>query len=129
MPKKTEKQYSEFLADRVEQRLTSKGLTEIKKMMGGLVFMVNQKMCVGVDKDRTTGEDRLMVRVGTAPYEKLLFKNGSREMDFTGKVLRGFLFISPDGFETENDLDFWIEKALEFNKIDQQTDKKKKPSH
>lgn len=125
MPKKTDKQYSEFLAERVEQRLAAKGLTEIKKMMGGLVFMVNHKMCVGVDKDRTTGEDRLMVRVGKVPYNKLLFKKGSRVMDFTGKVLRGFLFISPKGFDKENDLDFWINKALEFNKIAMLTDKKK----
>ncbi len=125
MPKKTEKQYSEFLADRVKQRLTSKGLTEIKKMMGGLVFIVNHKMCVGVDKDRATGEDRLMVRIGKAPYDKLLFKKGSRKMDFTGKVLRGFLFISPEGFDKESDLDFWIDKALEFNKIALLTDKEK----
>ena len=116
MQKKTKKQYSEFLAERVKQRLASKGLTEIKKMMGGLVFMVNHKMCVGVDKDRKTGEDRLMVRIGNAPYDKLLFKKGSREMDFTGKVMRGFLFISPDGFDSDSDLDFWINKALEFNK-------------
>jgi TfoX/Sxy family transcriptional regulator of competence genes len=108
--------YSEFLADRVKQRLSSKGLTEVKNMMGGLVFMVNGKMCVGVDKDRKTGVDRLMVRVGKAPYEKLLFKKGSREMDFTGKVMRGFLFISPDGFDSDTDLDFWIKKAVEFNK-------------
>ncbi len=114
---KKEKQYCKFLAERVEQRLISKGLTEVKYMMGGLVFMVNHKMCVGVDKDRITGEDRLMVRVGKGPYDKLLFKNGSREMDFTGKVLRGFLFISSDGFDKEGDLDFWIKKALEFNKM------------
>ena len=109
--------YSEYLADRVKQRLASKGLTEIKKMMGGLVFMVNGKMCVGVDKDRETGEDRLMVRVGKVPYEKLLLKKESREMDFTGKVMKGFLFISPDGFDSDKDLDFWIDKALEFNKV------------
>ncbi len=118
MPKKIkkEKQYNEFLADRVKQRLSGEGLTEIKKMMGGLVFMVNNKMCVGVDKNRKTGEDRLMVRVGNGPYEKLLLQKGSGVMDFTGKILRGFLFISPDGFDNEKDLDFWINKALEFNK-------------
>ncbi len=117
MPKDPKIQYDLYLAERVEKRLTSNGLTEVKKMMGGLVFMVNDKMCVGVDKDRITGEDRLMVRVGTLPYEKLLFKKGSREMDFTGKVMKGFLFISPEGFDSDEDLEFWIEKALEFNKI------------
>lgn len=126
MQKKTTIQYDTNLAERIEQRLSNQGLTEIKNMMGGLVFMVNDKMCVGLDKDRDTGEDRLMVRVGPAPYEQLLFKKGSREMDFTGKVMRGFLFISPDGFDAEEDLDFWIDKALEFNKYAKPSKKAKK---
>lgn len=108
--------YSEFLADRVRQRLASHGGTMEKKMMGGLIFMVNGKMCVGVDIDKKTDQDRLMVRVGKTPAEKLLFKKGSREMDFTGKVMRGFLFIDPEGFDAEEDLDFWVNKALEFNR-------------
>lgn len=107
--------YSEFLADRVRQRLANRSFHE-KKMMGGLIFMVNEKMCIGVDTDRKTGHDRLMVRVGKAEHDDLIFKKGSREMDFTGKVMRGFLFIEPEGFDTEDDLDFWIEKALYFNK-------------
>ena len=78
--------------------------------------MVNDKMCLGLDIDKSSGKDRLMVRVGKAKYDQLIFKKGSREMDFTGKVMRGFLFIDPDGFDTEDDLDFWIEKALHFNK-------------
>ena len=108
--------YSEYQADRVRQRLSSVNLTEEKKMMGGLIFMVNDKMCVGLDIDKNTGNDRLMVRVGKAKHDQLIFKKGSREMDFTGKVMRGFLFIDPDGFDNEDDLDFWIGKALQFNK-------------
>jgi len=110
--------YSEYLADRVKQRLKYANLTEEKKMMGGLIFMVNQKMCIGIDIDKSTGKDRLMVRVGKASHDQLIFKNGSREMDFTGKVMRGFLFIDPEGFDDESDLDFWIEKALEFNRLE-----------
>lgn len=78
--------------------------------------MVNDKMCVGLDIDKNTGNDRLMVRVGKAKHDQLIFKKGSREMDFTGSVMRGFLFIDPDGFNNEDDLDFWVEKALQFNK-------------
>lgn len=78
--------------------------------------MVNDKMCVGLDIDKNTGKDRLMVRVGKAKHDQLIFKKGSREMDFTGNVMRGFLFIDPDGFDNEEDLDFWIGKALQFNK-------------
>lgn len=77
--------------------------------------MVNDKMCVGLDIDKNTGKDRLMVRVGKAKHDQLIFKKGSREMDFTGNVMRGFLFIDPEGFDNEDDLDFWVEKALEFN--------------
>ncbi|MCF8277768.1 MAG: TfoX/Sxy family protein [Flavobacteriales bacterium] len=109
--------YSEHLVERVRLRLQKANITDEKKMMGGFIFMVNGKMCIGVDRDKTTGEDRLMVRVGKARHDKLLFKNGSREMDFTGKTMRGFLFISPEGFDAESDLDFWTEKALEFNQM------------
>lgn len=110
--------YSEHQADRIRQRLAKANVTDEKKMMGGLIFMVNHKMCVGLDIDKKTNFDRLMVRVGKARHDQLIFKNGSKEMDFTGKAMRGFLFIYPEGFDNETDLDFWIDKALEFNKIE-----------
>ena len=108
--------YSEHQADRIRQRLSRVNLTEEKKMMGGLIFMVNNKMCVGLDIDKKTALDRLMVRVGKGSHDQLIFDKGSREMDFTGKVIRGFLYIDPAGFDAEVDLDFWIEKALYFNR-------------
>jgi hypothetical protein len=110
--------YSEHQADRIRQRLSNSNLTDEKKMMGGLIFMVNQKMCVGLDIDKKTGYDRLMVRVGKAAHDQLIFKHGSREMNFTGKVMRGFLFIDPEGFDADADLDFWVAKALEFNQLE-----------
>ena len=79
--------------------------------------MVNGKMCVGVDIDKSSGDDRLMVRVGKLPYQALLAKEGSRSMDFTGKTMRGFLFVDPEGFDKDIDLDFWIQKARDFNKL------------
>ncbi|MGI9531409.1 TfoX/Sxy family protein [Lutimonas sp.] len=109
--------FSEYLADRVRQRLFKRGQVVEKKMMGGLIFMVNDKMCIGVDIDKKSNTDRLMVRVGKLPYENLLKKDGSRPMDFTGSVMRGFLFIDPEGFDKEEDLDFWVAKALEFNTL------------
>lgn len=109
--------YSEYLADRVRQRMSSLDNIIEKKMMGGLIFMVNDKMCVGIGEEKKTKEDQLMVRVGKLAYEDLLGQKGSSLMDFTGRPMRGFLFISPDGFDAEDDLDFWVEKALEFNKL------------
>jgi len=108
--------YSEFLADRVRQRLNSQNHVIENKMMSGLIFMINSKMCIGIDTDRKTGQDRLMVRIGKADYEKFLKRKGCREMDFTGKPMKGFIFIYPDGSDYEKDLDFWVNKALEFYK-------------
>lgn len=107
--------YSEFLADRIRHRLRSAGIIQEKRMMGGLIFMVNDHMCIGIDIDKTSNADRLMVRVGKLPYRDLLAKEGSRIMDFTGKEMRGFLFIDPDGFEREEDMDFWVNQAIDFN--------------
>ncbi|MEL6537203.1 MAG: hypothetical protein AAFQ98_17410 [Bacteroidota bacterium] len=56
--------YSEYLADRVRQRLRKAQVTEEKKMMGGLIFMVNEKMCIGVDIDKATQQDRLYGGMG-----------------------------------------------------------------
>jgi hypothetical protein len=107
--------YSDYLAERLRLRLNQHLSLEEKKMMGGLIFMVSGKMCLGIHIDKQTNEDRLMVRVGKAAASDLIFSKGSKEMDFTGRVMRGFLFIEPEGFDGEEDLDFWVSKALEFN--------------
>lgn len=109
--------YSEQLADRVRTRLSHAGQVVEKKMMGGLIFMVNDKMCVGVDTDRSNGEDRLMLRVGKEAYSDLLTLPGCHEMDFTGKPMKGFIFVYADGFDLDKDMDFWVTKALHFNKL------------
>lgn len=108
--------YSDYQAERIRRRLHGHSLVE-KPMMGGLIFMVNDAMCVGIDVDKRSQEDRLMVRVGKLNYLELLNQKGSKPMDFTGQVMRGFLFVSAAGFDLDEDLDFWISKALEFNDI------------
>lgn len=108
--------FSEFQAERIRIRLFGIPYSE-KIMMGGLIFMVRGSMCVGLDYDKKRNEDRLMVRVGKLDYESLLNKKGSRKMDFTGHVMRGFLFINASGFDLDEDLDYWIQKALDFNTI------------
>ena len=108
--------YSEHQADRIRERLKEIPYFE-KKMMGGLIFMVRDAMCLGLDFDKKANEDRLMVRVGKLNYEKLLNQNGSTKMDFTRREMRGFLFIKATFFDLEERLDFWIKNALEFNLI------------
>lgn len=115
--------YSEYLVDRVRQRLSSTAQVQEKKMMGGLIFMVHEKMCIGVDTDRKTGVDRIMVRVGKEAHDDLLELEGCRIMDFTGKSMKGFLFIYPEGIDNDDDLDFWVEKAVWYNQFAQKSKK------
>jgi len=80
-------------------------------MMGGLTFMVDEKMCVGIVK-----ED-LMVRINPDFQKSALKIHGCREMDFTKRPMKGFVFINPEGTDMDTDLDFWIDKAIEYNPI------------
>lgn len=111
--------YDEKLANRVRTALVHLKAVEEKKMMGGLTFMVNDKMCVGISKDD------LMVRLDPAVYEAALKKKGCREMDFTGRPMKCFVFVNPKWTENKKDLDYWIELALDFNKKAKVSKKKK----
>ena len=108
--------YDEKLASKVRKILNDKKVEE-KKMMGGLTFMVNGKMCVGILKND------LMVRINPEVYETALKKTGCREMNFTGKPMKGFVFVGPKG--TEKDLKYWIGLAIDFNKIAEVSKRKK----
>lgn len=112
--------YDEKLADRVRTILSTQPKVEEKKMMGGLTFMVNGKMCVGILNDD------LMCRIDPEVYETALSKKGCREMDFTGKPMKGFVFVSPEGTHSKKELKFWVELALEFNKKVKASKKNKK---
>ncbi len=113
--------YSEFLADRVRQRLKeTRTPYEEKKMMGGLCFMVDDKMCVGIVK-----ED-LMARVGPELQEANRDRLGYRPMDFTGRPMKGYVFISPEGVDKQEDLEHWVDLCLQFNPEAKSSKKKKK---
>ena len=88
-------------------------------MMGGLTFMVNNKMCVGIYKDK------LMARISPKVYESSLEKPGCRKMEFTGRPLKGFVLVEPEGIKTKRELQYWINLALEFNKHAKASKKKK----
>lgn len=102
--------YNEKLAKRVRLALAHLRSVEEKKMMGGLTFMVNKKMCVGI-----LGDD-LMARINPEVYEMALGKKGCREMNFTGRPMKGFIFVSEEGTKNKKDFDYWISLALDFNK-------------
>lgn len=104
--------YDEHLAQRVRKSFAANRVSvEEKRMMGGLCFMVNGKMCVGIEKDR------LMARIGPEEYEAALRRQGCTPMDFTGRPMRGFVFVNPEGVKSRQALELWIALALEFNPL------------
>ena len=112
--------YNEKLADRTREiiSLTHKNVGE-KKMFGGLCFMVDDKMCVGVE------QDRMMVRLDPAKFDEVIEKEGCKPMDFTGKVMKGFVFVDINVLNTKKKLEYWINLALDFNKKAKPSKKKK----
>lgn len=101
---------TDHLADRIRRILHErKTATVEKKMMGGICFMVNDKMCMGVVKDR------LMARVGPDNYAQALKRKGCREMDFTGRPMNGYVFVDGEGTDFDTDLKFWVDLCLAFN--------------
>src|SRR3954469_3268804 len=112
--------YNEPLANRTREIIseTHKNV-EGKKMFGGLCFMVNDKMCVGVEKER------LMVRLDPDKYDEVLEKEGCTPMDFTGKIMKGYVFVDIDALTTNEQLRYWIKLALAYNDIAKPAKKKK----
>lgn len=112
--------YDEFLADRIRNILKEKRVSfEEKKMMGGLTFMIDYKMCVGIVKND------LMARIDPNIYEDALKIQGCKEMNFTGKAMKGFVFIEPESIDMDKDLNYWIQLCLDFNPKAKSSKKKK----
>lgn len=113
--------YDDLLAARVRKALSSRKKVEEKKMMGGLTFMVNGKMCVGVH------EDELMCRIDPGVQAEALEHAGARVMDFTGKPMRGFVFVRKKALEDRKEFDYWIGLALDFNRQAKASKKRRNP--
>lgn len=112
--------YNEKIADKIRLALNgTKNLVE-KKMFGGIAFMVNDKMCLGVDKDD------IMLRCEPEMTNELLSKKGARPFDLPGKPMKGWLLISTAGTSNKKDFDFWVKTAVEANKKATASAKKKK---
>ena len=100
--------YDEGLGQRIRERLEDRpGISE-KKMFGGLCFLASGNMCCGIVVDE------LMVRVGPSAYADCLARPHAREMDFTGKAMKGMVYVATAGFECDAGLDSWLERGLAF---------------
>lgn len=111
--------FNEKLNDRIREALESVPTVEEKHMFGGVCYMVDGKMCIGVIKDE------MMCRIGPDVYEEALEKNGCHEMKFTGKPMAGYVLVSDDGMRSKKEFDYWIKLCLEFNKKAKSAKKRK----
>src|SRR5688500_16248941 len=108
--KLTDMAYNEALADRIKDILESKRIryTE-KKMFGGLCFLVDDKMLLGVEKNR------LMTRIDPEDEITALKKKGAKPMDFTGRIMKGFLFVDDTAVDKDGELEYWVDLCMKYN--------------
>jgi len=100
--------YDEGLAQRLEEYFQDRDNVQSKKMFGGLCFMMSEHMCCGIVGDT------LMARVGPKNYESCLKKSHAREMDFTGKALKGMVYVSSEGISEDSALYEWVKLCEDF---------------
>jgi len=102
--------YDEKLANRIRARFGDLNNVEEKEMMGGLTFMYNGKMCVGIIKDE------LMCRIDPSLHDASVERLGYRTMDFTKRPMKGYVMINEIGLKSENDFEHWVGLSLDYNK-------------
>ena len=113
--------YDEYQEERINRILREKNVDfYTKKMMGGLFYMVDEKMCFGIVKDQ------MMARIGTDAYEEALSKEHVNEMNFTGRAMKGYVFVDGPAMDMDEDLEYWIQKCVDFNPLAKSSKKKKK---
>jgi TfoX/Sxy family transcriptional regulator of competence genes len=100
--------YDEKLAQRVRDLLADHPSYAERKMFGGLCFLYGGHMCAGVVADE------LMLRVGEARFEAVLAREHARPMDFTGRPMKGMVYVGKGGLKTKQQLQSWLTPALEF---------------
>lgn len=100
--------YSETVAQRIRVMFEGSTMVAERKMFGGLAFMINGNMCVGVL------DDLLVLRLGEEGTTKALQEPHTRPMDFTGTPMKSMIYIDPKGFASEKGLQQWMQKAIDF---------------
>ena len=103
--------YDINLAKKVSAYLTGIPGIVVKeqKMMGGLAFMVNGKMCINVSGDR------LMCRFDPAIMDDIAARKGFVSLRMKGKEYKGYCYVEPEGFKSKKDFEFWMNLCLDFN--------------
>lgn len=100
--------YDEDLERRVSMLMDDDPAVATKKMFGGLCYLYNGNMAIGIIGDE------LMVRVGPDNWQAALEETGVREMDFTGRSLKGYVYVSADAISTTAGLRRWVDVGFAF---------------
>ena len=100
--------FSEELAERIRQGLARRKGIEEKKLFGGIGFLLNGNMLVGVWKDS------LIVRLGPEEGEEALKEPHVEEFDITGRPMKGWVLVEPEGVNGDDELKGWIQRAVKF---------------
>lgn len=100
--------YDDGLAHRIREALGDRMGLEEKEMFGGIAFMLDGNMCCGVI------DDKLMARVGPDSYDEALEEPHASPMDFTGREMRGLVYVAPRGIAEDDDLENWLDRCVAF---------------
>ena len=113
--------WDELLLERMRNVLSAKSVNwKEKRMFGGNCFMVDDKMLMG------TYQGGIMARIDPVELDELVEQVGAEQMIHGGRPMKGYLMIQSAGFEADQDLEFWVQKCLEFNPKAKSSKKKKK---
>lgn len=108
--------YNEAILNRIREILDEKQVPFSEKtMFSGVCIMVDDKMCCGTHIDKKNGEDVLLCRLSLQDYEAALENNNCIPMDFTGKSMKGYVYVTQNGLRSRKDLEHWIQLCLDFN--------------
>ena len=100
--------YDERLANRIRTLLTGNYSVLEKKMFDGLTLMVNGHMSCGISGTN------LVIRTGPDEFENAIAQPHARPMDFTGRAMKGFVYVAPPGYGADSDLEAWVQRGLNF---------------
>jgi TfoX/Sxy family transcriptional regulator of competence genes len=110
---------NEKLLARVREALADQKDMEEKRMFGGICFMIDDKMCIGVNKEE------MLCRIDPVEVDAALEHNGVREMTMGDRVAKGYIFVSDEAMKTKKQFDHWINLSLAFNKFAKSSKSKK----
>lgn len=112
--------YDQKLTNRIREALTEQKNVREVTMFQGMCFMVDDKMCICLR------DDHLMCRIGLEKFDEAIERNGAEPMIHGGRMMKGFVFVHPEGYMAKKDFDYWIKACLEFNKVAKPSKKRQK---